>query len=132
MTWSSLLGYSRTTFIRAVRANCPARCGDRESGGFTRGDRRQKLAVFYALGKEPVGLNFAYALRSKSRVCKARGGGIVILCNDEQRRRRGFLAATRRASLVLGAWRRCQTLVVNHTTARLAPCPAPKTRLAHT
>ena len=35
-----------------------------------------------------------------------------------------FLAATRRASLALGALRRRKALVVNDTTARFAPCTA--------
>jgi len=35
-------------------------------------------------------------------------------------------AATLRAGVAFGASRRCKPLVVNNTTARLAPCPAPK------
>ena len=47
-----------------------------------------------------------------------------VQMSDEQRGRGAFWAATRRASLVLGALRRCKALVVNDTTARFAPCTA--------
>ena len=40
-------------------------------------------------------------------------------------------AATLRAGAALGAFRRCKPLVVNDTTARLAPWPAPKAAPAY-
>jgi hypothetical protein len=40
-------------------------------------------------------------------------------------------AATRRAGAALGTPRRCKPLVVNDTTVRLAPWPAPKAAPAY-
>ena len=60
----------------------------------------------------------------KVRMQGARSAVWLFQISDEQRGRRAFLAATRRASLALGALRRCKALVVNDTTARFAPCTA--------
>ena len=54
----------------------------------------------------------------------ARSAIWLVQMSDEQRGRGAFWAATRRASLALGALRRCKALVVNDTTARFAPCTA--------
>jgi hypothetical protein len=78
-------------------------------------------------GRRPRSLSdlfHACVAAQKAPLQGARSAMWAFHMSEEQRGRDAFWTATRRASLVLGALRRCKSLVVNDTTARFAPCTA--------